>query len=503
MFKKINQKRSLYTITVVGIISSVFVTILAYSFFQYYNVKTQYIDDIKKRTTLSTDILKNNIKDLIESYSINEYENIIKNELERRNAYAIILEDYNMGRLLGEKEYIHGKIRDEDWNIIEFNPKDLSQNQQLENSFFKYTTDIVNSKGETIAIISIYISDYYLNQQFKNIIERNIVEGLILSTILIALQLFILRLFILKPISDITDIIMTTDADSIPTEKIDVEYSKEIDLLSTTINNMIDSIKKSREALKEYQEHLEDKVEQEVLKQKEQEKLMLHQSKLASMGEMIGNIAHQWRQPLNTIGLEVQNAYEDLIYDELTHEEAKKYVNKIMKKLQMMSQVIDDFRNFFQSSKIVEQFNIAHSIKESVNLIQASLDNNFIHLEIKEENEEVTVEGLKNEYAQVVLNILNNAKDSLINNNQGDSRNILIEIDKTDGGKSRVAISDNGGGVPEDLKEKIFEPYFSTKSSLNGMGIGLYMSKIIIEKHMEGTLSVSNTQEGAKFTIII
>lgn len=261
-----------------------------------------------------------------------------------------------------------------------------------------------------------------------------------------------------------------------------------------------------RNELEEYKNLLEDKVESEIDKRRAQEVLMIQQSRLASMGEMIGNIAHQWRQPLNTLALVIQNLKDSYYFGELDDLQLNKFVDNSNELIQKMSSTIDDFRYFFNPNNEKKSFNVDAIICESLNLIEAMLRSNNISLE-KEMGSNIFIHGYSNEFSQVILNIINNAKDALIQN-KTDDRKIKIELSSEDG-KIVVAISDNAGGIPEAIIDQIFNPYFSTKEQMNGTGIGLYMSKVIIEDHMLGKLRVENIKNsdsqvtGALFVIDI
>ncbi len=253
-------------------------------------------------------------------------------------------------------------------------------------------------------------------------------------------------------------------------------------------------------------EQVKVEVEEKMKLQKAQERdkqLLIQQSKMATMGEMIGAIAHQWRQPLNSLGLIVQKiklAYQKGILDETYIDDS---VEKSMKQINFMSQTIDDFRNFFKPNKELEYFEVIKSINEVLAMLLSQFKNHNINLEII--GDEVTINGYSNEFKQVILNILNNAKDAIITRQEKSeivNGEIKIYI-KTIKNNVFVEIEDNGGGIQIDIIDKIFEPYFSTKSSSNGTGIGLYISKSIIEDSLKGSIRVKNSLNGAIFTIII
>ncbi|HZW26767.1 MAG TPA: ATP-binding protein [Gallionella sp.] len=230
----------------------------------------------------------------------------------------------------------------------------------------------------------------------------------------------------------------------------------------------------------------------------EKERLLIQQSRSAAMGEMISNIAHQWRQPLSTLSLVVQNILFDYRENQLNREELEEYVDTAQQCVTSMSETIDDFRNFFRPDKIKVTFNLHDAVAESIRLLEATLKNHKIQVSMSEDSG-LRAYGHVNEFSQVILNVLANAKDALVEN-KPDKRRIEIEL-KSTGHVGMVVIRDNAGGIPEDAQDKIFDPYFTTKVS--GTGIGLYMSKTIIEKHMDGNIACRNTADGAEFTISI
>jgi len=247
--------------------------------------------------------------------------------------------------------------------------------------------------------------------------------------------------------------------------------------------------------------NLERLVKKEIEKNKEQQFHMLQQNRLSLKGEMISMIAHQWKQPLNNLSLINQVLilrYEDGELDDKTIQEFEKDSTTQIKQ---MSQTIYDFTNFFSPEVNSKEFYLKDIILQSINFLQPILikENIKIHINIKKETE-ILLKGYPNELGQVIINILNNAKDVL---KERDIKNrkiwIITDIIKNE---IHILIKDNGGGIPIDIISKIFDPYFSTKSK-NGTGLGLYMSKMIIEEHMSGKLLASNSSNGARFEIIL
>lgn len=234
----------------------------------------------------------------------------------------------------------------------------------------------------------------------------------------------------------------------------------------------------------------------EALRKKEQ--LLLQQSRLAAVGEMINNIAHQWRQPLNVLGLLVQQIQLFYSIGQFSQEFLDENVHKAMGLINLMSQTIDDFRNFFKPDKEKVEFTIQEVVAKTLTLVKESFKNQHILIEVRSSANPV-VSGYPNEYSQALLNILLNARDALLDRRTDNAR-VMVTIDREDG-RSIVTIADNAGGIAGDIIGKIFEPYFSTKSPDKGTGVGLFMSKIIIENNMHGRLTAHNNADGAEFRI--
>ncbi len=251
--------------------------------------------------------------------------------------------------------------------------------------------------------------------------------------------------------------------------------------------------------LEEYHKYLEDRINEEINKRREHEQLLIQKSKLASMGEMIGNIAHQWKQPLNALSLIVMDLEEAYDYGELNKEYIARLTGDSNRVIMEMSDTIDHFRNFFKPSEHHEEFNLNQVIEEVRLIVGGSLKNNNIELIINIE-EGINIHGAKNDFAQVLLNLVGNAKDSLKISNTTNPK-ITINGRLTDNQTIYISIEDNGDGIPVNIIDKIFEPYYTTKEETGGSGIGLYMSRLIIEKKFNGTINARNSEKGAIFEI--
>ncbi len=229
---------------------------------------------------------------------------------------------------------------------------------------------------------------------------------------------------------------------------------------------------------------------EDITYKKEQELLLIQQSKMASMGEMIGNIAHQWRQPLSAI---TTHASGSILHKEmgiLTDEHLIKSYKDIIKSANFLSDTINDFRDFFQESKDKKPFLIVKEIGHIKGITKNNYDTNNIGIYQNELDEDITCIGIKNEFGQVIMNILNNAKDILIEKGI-EKKVVYIETIQVNN-NCTIKIYDNAGGIAKEIISKVFDPYFTTKHQRQGTGIGLHMSSEIIVKHFNGTLSATN-----------
>ena len=270
---------------------------------------------------------------------------------------------------------------------------------------------------------------------------------------------------------------------------ITVEVNTQLKLASMNKNLELLVANKTKE-LQELNENLEQKVIIESAKAREKDKQLMQQARFAALGEMIGNIAHQWRQPLSAISSISSGMQLQMELGLTTDEEINNSYKKILNNIEFLSQTIEDFRGFFKEDKENVDFNVVDIINKTVPIIEASYKDNNIILHQEIENDTLISHGMPSELSQVFLNILNNAKDATVSNNPKE-RNVYLHATCNDK-YNIVTIQDNAGGIPLDIIEKIFDPYFTTKHQSQGTGIGLYMSKDIVENHMHGQISVKN-----------
>lgn len=251
----------------------------------------------------------------------------------------------------------------------------------------------------------------------------------------------------------------------------------------------------TNEELNRYKEHLEKRVVQEVAKRKEKEKMLFQQSKLAAMGEMIGAIAHQWKQPINILKMQIDMLGYDYEMGEFDSSNIKKFQQKSNAQIDHMLSTMEEFRSFFKANKSKSEFSVRACIDTVLHLMQDELMKHTIQTAICSD-EDMKIVGIENEFKHLLLNLVSNAKDALVENGVKDKK-ITFCISEDEKFK-RLVVHDNGGGVPQELMESIFKPNVSTKPEDKGTGIGLYITSQIAYKH-RGTLCVQNRDGGAAF----
>jgi PAS domain S-box-containing protein len=252
---------------------------------------------------------------------------------------------------------------------------------------------------------------------------------------------------------------------------------------------------------------LEEKVKEEALKIVAQERILLQRNKLAAMGEMLNGIAHNWKQPLNALGMTVQNIEVAHVVGELNDATIKDSVKDCMRLIMQMGQTINDFSRFISNDKQESSFDLKNTLQESLDIMSTELVDMNIKFSLQVEDlDSTSIMSHEGELKQIVFSFINNAKDALADKatkNPGfDSGYIRIGLSRADSG-FEIVISDNAGGIPQDIMHRIFEPYFTTKEQGKGVGLGLYMSKLIVEEQLGGKLKVENSDEGARFSITL
>lgn len=278
-----------------------------------------------------------------------------------------------------------------------------------------------------------------------------------------------------------------------------IAKDEELEDLNATLEKRV---QEQTKALVELNQTLEERVKEEVEKNREKDRFLFQQSRLASMGEMIANIAHQWRQPLSELTItlyQMKKVYtkQDNNKDE-AFEQSYTHAKKIISK---MSETIEDFRNFFSPERQSDLFTLSSVAQEAIDIMHGTLERNGVYIDLCIKND-VKIQGYFNEFSQVLINLMNNSIDAF-SLSKLKKKLIYIEIDTSMQGDAIIRICDNAGGIEAGILDKIFEPYFTTKHASSGTGLGLYMSKMIVNNSMKGLIIAENKNNGACFTITI
>jgi len=302
-----------------------------------------------------------------------------------------------------------------------------------------------------------------------------IISSVVILLIVLIITLSFIKINIIKPIDKFKKNILDIEKKQDLTIRVDENIPKEISKIAVSFNHLMNE--------------LYDK-----------NKLIVKQSRLAAMGEMISMIAHQWRQPLTGMGMTTDNLLLDIELQDIDENRFKENLELINKQIAYLSHTIDDFRNFFKPNSKIEKIKINTLIDESCQIINSTLKKNNIKIKKIDDND-ITIMTKRNDLMQVILNLIKNSMDAYMIN---DLQDRVIKISTNDDSKNiEIKIKDNAGGISDKIIEKVFDPYFSTKDKKHGTGLGLYMSKMIVENHFQGELLVNTVDNSTTFSIVI
>jgi C4-dicarboxylate-specific signal transduction histidine kinase len=513
------------------IIIILFITSLVVSVFTYLQISEQteiLNNDLNQRVSLIRSNLESNAKSNIVSlryevendiamFNFSHIDSSFQNLVAKKDIDAIVL--FNSDK---SKELFVGEIRFK--NLI---PKDETNSINIKeinqkNNFVISTPIILNQKwGELYVVYSLKALQEEVRKAEENKklnIKSSIIKAVYTSAFLASILLIISYIFAKKLISPI--LLLTQTAKEIANGNLEIsdnlskiktsdeigllaasfiDMSKKLDISYKDLNILNKNLENKSLELQDLNASLEERVAEKVAKITEQENMMISQSRLAAMGEMMSMVAHQWRQPLATATLMITNEKIKLLTTGKEPDESQTTLDKISDILIYLSNLINDFQTYFKPDKAQEKISTHELVARMKHIIQTRLMLEKVHMHLEEDSEEF-IETYANEVVQVLINIVNNAIDVFIERAKAE-RHIWIKAYK-DEYNVTILVEDNGGGVPDDSIEHIFDPYFSTKSK-NGTGLGLYMAKMIIEKHIGGILSVMNTENGAQLIMIL
>ncbi len=318
----------------------------------------------------------------------------------------------------------------------------------------------------------------------------------IIITIILIISAIIISKWIINPIKELkkTAVLIGNGHLDLRTK---INSNDEIGQLSKSFNKMLDYLDETMASRDELLKEIAKREEAE-MKVLNTEEMIISQSRLAAMGEMISMLAHQWKQPLAAMSMGTNNILADIELDTLDDESLKLELNEIAEQIKKLSFTIDDFRNLFKVNTAFEEVYIQDILKKTLAVISKSLENNGILLELNIEDN-IKIQTYQNQLTQILLNVIKNAKEILIER-KIENKKITIIVKKSDD-FIKINICDNAGGIKNNSLSKIFEPYFSTKNKKNEVGLGLFTSRMIAEKHLKGTIKAFNEKDGACFEI--
>jgi len=390
--------------------------------------------------------------------------------------------------------------------------KEFTKGLLGDHAFVKYTKINIGNQFFTV------VSEHKVSDALKLLNNITfVIIVVVISTITMCIILIILSIkHIVTPINHLSKVAKDIEAGNL-NRVAEVNSKDEIGLLGSSFNKMTKKLKDNTVHLKEFNLGLQKKINSEIEKTRKMEQLLFEQKKFADMGQMINAIAHQWRQPLNNIGLIQQYLTDGFKNKDISDKDFQHYSDSLIEIVQNMSATIDDFRTFFTSNKQQDRFNLITSLIDFMKLTSAQLNSSNIKYQImcyacsnehvfnierltsKCVNKELEIIGPAGEFKQVLQNIIANARDAFIEN-EIEKPTLIITINVT-ANDILLSFRDNAKGIPEKIMPNIFDPYFTTKQEGKGTGIGLYISKVIIDDHFGGMLRAINVDGGAEFII--
>lgn len=493
-----NRYKSLFITVGISIVITVVAIMTIHSTYTYFYEKNEIIQNIKKSVDATLASLQKNIKPFMEAYAINEYENLVANEMEDSKSHAIVVQDYNMGKILGEDVYITGKIRDKNNNIIDYTQDAPLLQDMFQGCFYKKSAPIV-ADSKTIGEITVCMSDKQVQDRKAYIIKNTILNALFISISQLIAILFILHKSVFRPITKMVTSLQKQDPNGIPTEKVPTGSSKEIYILSETINKMLETIKESQRTLTDINKTLETRINRAVEEIREKDTILHENVKQRAMDDMLVNIAHQWRQPLNAASVAIQSI-DDYLGECKDREEIEHLITVAVKELIMLSDTITRFTKFYEveASQLV---NIEDGLKIFTSISENVLESQNIIITTSFDDEFKLISAT-NEWVELFSVFLKNIEEI---KKERELKEATLSIEgRTEENQYILTITDDAGGISEDLlPTRLFEPYITTYFRSKEKGLGLYTARHIVKYVFRGSITAQNYKNGARFTIII
>ncbi len=475
-----------------SILISIFLTALLFGFLTVTMQSKLIVKEAQKRAEESSIGIAHMIVNLVLEKDYSRIIDIFNAISENKKIKSISLLDLNgVSKVIVEQS-----------NIISFDKHKYITKIPVEYNEADYLITTVTPIAD-MGFLRIEMSVEYI----KDLSKSAFWSGALISLFLAVMALLVNMLVMKKPLDEIES--LSRYAADLPNHYgLDAPVANsaiELNILSQSLNTashrlheQTTELEANNTELIALNDELERRVDTQMAQLLSHERLLVQQSKMAAMGDMMGAVAHQWRQPLNALAITIQDAKFAYETGEMDKEYIGDMVKRSMENIYFMSKTIDDFRNFFKPTNEKKEFQISSVIKSVSSIIAPQLKNNGIEFTV--DGEDFYVFGFASELSQVVLNIISNARDAILEkNSKGTNEWIRVYMNK----EGFVTICDSGGGIANSAIEHMYEPYFTTKEQGKGTGIGLYMSKMIVEKHMNGELNAYNTEHGACFKIIL
>ncbi len=487
---KASQQRSLYLLLGIIIISTVSFIMFLSSAYIYTKTKEKIITEIKYDSNHSMTVLQQNLEGLVASYAINDYDNLVATEMSDLDHFAIVIEDYNMGEILGKKAYVSGKIRNAKGDIIDFDSDNSQHLKSLNNCYFSNKGDIKTSTDNIVGTITICVSNEAMNEELNNIIMSTIVNVSAISALLIFSLLISIRLFILKPISNIVNAIKNTDDDGVPLKLIDEEGSSEIYTLSHTMNKMISSIKDAR------------------LEQKKNEEIIRSSQKMDAVGQLTGGIAHDFN---NLLGIIMGNL--ELLRMSLSNQPVElKRVDNALSGTRRGAQLTRKLLNFSRKNPQRQDLTFINPFINNLEELIAKSLTTIIQVELHLADSLWPVNVDPGDLENAILNLSINARDAMPDggvlviesaNKHFDTEYVRQHPGTLEGDYVMISVSDTGSGISAEARKEIFTPFFTTKEFGKGTGLGLSMVYGFIKRSQGHIELYSEEGKGSTFHLYL
>ncbi|QEP42237.1 hypothetical protein D5085_03255 [Ectothiorhodospiraceae bacterium BW-2] len=549
-----HPKPSLYHNLATTIVISVIVIMASYSGYRYLVIKESVIEQMKQRSQLTLNALQLNMAPLLEAYAIHEYEQLLETEIKQQHHFALIVEDFNMGQLLGKTAYMTGKMATTDGSLTDYDPDSLPQQRALQAIYYQQSLPIHSPSDDTLlARITIYIDDNALNRELQQLIMQHLVISIALTLLLIATLFASIRRIVFAPLSGIIDYISNSGEGGVPQQAIPEQKYREIALLASAMNQMVDSIKASKDELQhqhqqllknesqlrqksielsQLNETLEERVEQRtqelsaanqelellITTLKKTQNELIEAEKMASLGGLVAGIAHEINTPIG-VGLTGMSHFDEEIQQlklkyeqgELEEHDFKEFLDTsaelsrtILASLHRAADQVRSFKRIAvdQSHTEIQTF----SLKEYVDEVLLSLRNRLkqtqhqIKLEIDPKLEMTSDPG---SISQVITNLITN---SLLHGFEPHQWGEITLSAKPAQSPQQLEITyrDNGKGIAPQHRNKIFEPFFTTRRNSGGTGLGLNIIYNVVTQRLKGTIKVSHPEQGGvEFRLVL